>query len=137
MQIDLLAYFMAHAPTEIPEWFETESEAKIPMDPRHTQDFETLHADIKRLCLNWADDPSYDLDSIDSDTVKELSQRAQMTPADTEDTLKSFQRAYESFNTQKKNAETSSASNRFFQWRLYYGKQMLETHAQVPGIKYG
>lgn len=93
-------YFAAHAPIEIPTWFEhPEPPKNIPPKP----DFAALDPAHQSIVRDWQEDPCFDL-------PEELTWYAEKWTA--------YQKARADWNDENDAA-------RFFHWRWYYADRML------------
>lgn len=103
--LGLLEYFAAHAPAEIPVWFEgVAPDFEGEEDPRGSEAYEALSdVDISEIS-NWLQDDFLDLPAHLSWFENQLIQHRQ----DCKDHAKDCQ------------------IERYFQWRKYYAEQMLE-----------
>lgn len=91
-------FFAAHAPEEIPDWFECQ---EIPRPPYPK--FPELTPEQSDKVNKWKCDPCYDLE---------------------DEFLKYVQTKYEAYYQQLKKVEKENVKIRYFQWRKYYGQMM-------------
>ncbi len=107
----LAEFFAAHAPTEIPEWFQTPNLVLRGPRPQPADYFPSEEA--QRLARDWTRDPIYEL--------QEALDERNLTGATT--TFCQDMNAWwaEGVEVDRKNQQT-----RYFAWRRFYGEQMAE-----------
>lgn len=95
-------YFAAHAPSEIPSWFDEYKEIKAPSKPTPPP-----HAtpEQRRTAAFWIGDPCYDLEG---DPI-----------------LEQFQRDYAAWVKKVHEVSRLNKSARYIAWRWYFADQML------------
>ena len=109
----LRAYFAAHAPNEIPNWFVFERPPIRPAISRwhalaKVPGFEALSTEGKRDAAAWLADPCYD----PSDDIEPICKEAQRLMGLDQDRFEAERRAAE--------------AARYFAWRWHYADQMLK-----------
>jgi hypothetical protein len=93
-------YFMAHAPTDIPDWFVHNPVGIQPIFPSWTN----LHDEDRKTVKGWISDGIFDLP----------------------DHLKWFEEKYNKVLQLKRQYDYENTIERYFQWRIYYAEQLLK-----------
>jgi hypothetical protein len=104
--LTVLEYFIAHAPAQIPDWYEAppflEEQPEKPLGASEWGGNDISDVD-RHLLHHWMSDPSYDL----------------------RHPLQGFQQQIELYNKERSAYEKRLAAWRFFNWRLFYAKGQL------------
>jgi hypothetical protein len=110
MENNLRAMFAAHAPQEIPEWFEYTSTLTAPQQPKDWQGMP--ESEDRELLCNWTRDPCCDLPEH----------------------LMWYQDEWNDYRKNYHDHERRLKVERYFAWRMYYSAQM-EMAMTMNGVK--
>lgn len=102
-------FFAAHAPTEIPAWFEHQAPGDCPELPDPYQ----LPEKVRQLAVDWVQEHCFDLQCDGSFEDAEILAQFE----------KDWSAAFAARETWRKRNERA----RYFQWRLYYAEQMANS----------
>jgi|GEM_PF-2903239 len=98
-------YYAAHAPTEIPAWFEGNNpDFEGEGSPLSSKEYEALSAEEKSLISAWLEDGVWDLPTH----------------------LEWFESQFKAHQQDKQEYLKDCKIGRYFQWRKYYAEQMME-----------
>jgi hypothetical protein len=103
--MDLIPYLAAHAPTEIPEWFEHEEPTGRPVRPDWAQHPLITCEDDNQRVREWLSDGWYDLPEH----------------------LQPIAEEKESYHKAENTWQDDNRRARYFQWRKFYAEQMALT----------
>lgn len=101
-EIGLLTILSSQAPAEIPHWFNAALPTDVPKLPYWGD--EVASDEEKKILRQWTQDRSWDL----------------------EGRLRDFQKRFECASILREQHELANAEHRFFEWRMYYGFEMLK-----------
>jgi len=116
---DLLDFFAGQAPNEIPAWFDPEPlHDSKPKVPTTTYDFAKKHDPsdkdgLHKTISDWYRDPCFD---FDKGTIE-----------------RKFQDLMEDYYTDLAIWQNNNQMARYFQWRWYYAKMMLDEREKRIG----
>lgn len=106
-------YFAAHAPVEIPQWFQITDFPPLPAEPAVPEGLSERGA---KLARDWRNDPIFELSNYAADN--EL-------PASDEPLLAAYASAMEAWWDAKEEHGRDKEAARFFSWRWHYAAMMV------------
>lgn len=109
------AYFAAHAPTEIPEWFICKPSTPKPEPPTIDLSNDTDNT-LHNLAVDWKRDPCYDLSEIDNKNITDADRAI----------LRNYQNQWELYWGALNIWRDNRAQEVYFAWRWYYAERMCE-----------
>jgi hypothetical protein len=123
--MDEIAYFAAHAPNEIPFWFNVER-AKRPEEPVPAKE-------IEGAAMEWKRDAVTDF----AEEFNEASCGNDLLPSSIQmpkprywigyrKLAEEYEKAYNEWQKNCREIDQMDSERRYFQWRWYYGEQMAE-----------
>ena len=136
---ELLAFFAAHAPDDIPDWFDPEppEEPKEPTAIKPSVDISQLSPVIHEHIKSW-EDWYYNGSSIMGDDFRNPESEdydpefaAEFTPSvirfllEYEKQVVPYLKEISEYETAKENHPRLCKVSKYFQWRWFYAEQML------------
>lgn len=136
---DLLASFAAHAPSEIPKWFNPEPppEPEEPIDTQEPTDLSCVSESVQEHIENWQyyrSEPDGHAENILTDVItdpEDPDYNADFAP-DVIEFLLEYERkhaayldATREFNEKMERYPDDCEKAKYFQWRWFYAEQML------------
>lgn len=98
-------YYAAHAPSEIPEWFETEIDLPELKQPKAWWDYE--EGDLKKKLEGWHKDPIFDFTEEDGQEAME------------------YQKKWDKYRSDRSELRRVKKSIEYIKWRYAYADLML------------
>jgi hypothetical protein len=121
-------YFAAHAPSEIPEWFEHDYEAEEIDAPQ----WSTLPLHLQQAARDWINDPSFDLaEMLDADEY-ETDEYSKDYGA-----LSAFETHWREYRIKLSVRSATNKIARYVQWPWAYADLMLAERTNVPAPSEG
>jgi len=105
--VDVYDFFAAHAPNKIPYWFESAVVFPYPSAPEPDPS-------ISDEAIAWRKDDCYDLDSMFEPNTPER------------EAAEAYRKAHYKWIVDSSRAEDKNKAHRYFAWRWYYAKMMIE-----------
>lgn len=133
--IDALVVLAAHAPHEIPEWFEPDISPFKERAPKLTPSPE-----LSKLCEGWRRDPCFDLfDFAEGEKIEipngfyPYSEEVGVVPRtrdyeitkEDESFLADYQIAWKAYWRKSAEWEKYRNQEKYFQWRVFYAEEVL------------
>jgi len=107
-----LNFFAAHAPEQIPGWFKVEN-LELPEQPKYESEVFSDDEKLRIEAESWRKDPIYDLDESTNERLREFAI--------------AWKKHWSEMSQFRKNYD----SRRFFAWRWYYAKMMIQERPEI------
>lgn len=115
-----LNFFAAHAPEQIPAWFERMPADQIgmeilpaPKEPRREDQIFADDPDLMREAESWRKDGTWDLEDSTNERLRE------------------FAISWRKFWNDRTHYDKNKAIRKYFAWRWYYAKMMINERPEI------